>query len=122
MNPHFFIYDGRCGLCKAFRDWLMENCKPGTFEAIAFDDPRIVRILPDKTRAEIVESAHVVMPDGRVKSGSAAILVALSVRWWGRGLAAILSFRVFDPFLRSIYTWISQNRYRLSCKIPEEKT
>lgn len=118
---HYFIYDGRCGLCVGFRDWLMDNARPGTFEAIAFDDPRIPNLLRGKSETEIRESAHVVTPDGRVLSGHSAILVTLSVRWWGRLIRPILSLPFLDPFLRFIYTWISKNRYRLSCRLRDSE-
>lgn len=119
--PHIFIYDGRCGLCVAFRDWLMENAKPGTFEPVAFDDPRVPQFLPEKSAGEIRETAHVITPAGRVLSGHAAILVALSVRWWGRLIRPILARPFLDPLLRFIYTWISQHRYRLSCRLRDIK-
>ena len=118
---HYFIYDSRCGLCTAFRDWLMEHARPGTFESISFDDPRIPQILPGKSETEIRESAHVVTPDGRVLSGHSAILVTLSVRWWGRLVRPILSLPFLDPFLRFIYTQISKNRYRLSCRLRDSE-
>lgn len=116
-RPNYFLYDGRCGLCRAFKDWLMDHARPGTFEAVDFDDPRVREILPQKSETELRETAHVVTPDGRVRSGHAAILVALSVSWWGRLLAAVLGWPVFDPILRWGYHKIAQYRYRLSCKI-----
>ena len=116
-GTHLFIYDAQCGLCAGFRDWLMEKAKPGTFESIPYDDPRISRILSEKTCREIRESAHVVTPDGRVLSGHSAILIALTVRWWGRLIRPILSAGFLDPLMRFIYTSISKNRYRLSCRL-----
>lgn len=94
----------------------MDNATPGTFECIPFDDPRIRQLLPDKSETQIRESAHVVTPEGRVLSGHAAILVTISVRWWGRILRPILSLPFLDPLLRFTYTWISRNRHRLSCR------
>ncbi len=118
---HYFIYDERCGLCVAFKEWLMDNAQAETFEAISFDDPRIPQILRGKAETEIRESAHVVTPNGRVLSGHSAILVTLSVRWWGRLIRPVLSLPFLDPFLRFIYTWISKNRYRLSCRLRDSK-
>ena len=121
-TPHFFIYDSRCGLCVAFKDWLMDNAKPGMFESISFDDPRIQGLLPGKSENQIRESAHVVSPDGRVLSGHAAILVALSASWWGRFLRPVLSLSFLDPLVRFTYTSISRNRYRLSCRLRDRAT
>ena len=116
-SPYFFIYDGRCGLCVAFKDWLMEKASPGLFESVAFDDGRMSGILAGKPAGEIRESAHVVTPAGQILSGHAAIVLALSVSWWGRILGPILSMPFLDQILRFTYTWISKNRYRLSCQM-----
>ena len=116
-SSYFFIYDARCGLCVAFKDWLMERATPGLFEPVSFDDSRIPGILAGKPEREIRESAHVVTPAGQIHSGHFAILAALSVSWWGRILGAILSMSFLDPFLRFTYTCISKHRYRLSCRM-----
>ncbi|OGH61947.1 MAG: hypothetical protein A3G34_14420 [Candidatus Lindowbacteria bacterium RIFCSPLOWO2_12_FULL_62_27] len=115
-NPHRFIYDGHCGLCVAFKNWLMEYAPPAAFEALSFDDPRVHEILTGKSEAEICETAHVVTPEGRILSGHAAIRIALSVRWRSRMISNILALPFLDPVLRFIYTRISLHRYRLSCK------
>ena len=104
----------------AFKDWLMEKSAPGLFEPVSFDDIRLPRILSGKKEGEIRESAHVVTPAGRILSGHAAIVLALSVSWWGRILRPILSMPFLDPFLRFTYTWISKNRYRLSCRMRDK--
>ncbi len=115
-SPHYFIYDGRCGLCVAFRDWLVESTKLGTFETVSFDDPRIENLLPGKTQEQIRESAHVVTPDGRVLSGHSAIRIALAATGPGQWIAPILGMNFLDPVFRFIYTWVSKHRYRLSCR------
>lgn len=115
-TPYYFIYDGRCGLCVAFRDWLVESTNPGVIETAPFDDPRIAELLPGKSQEQIRESAHVVTPAGDVLSGHAAIRIAVAQTAWGRWLSPILGARFLDPLMRFIYTWISKNRYRLSCK------
>ncbi|MBI4180063.1 DUF393 domain-containing protein [bacterium] len=117
-RPHVFVYDGGCGLCRAFKDWLMETAAPGTFESLTFDDPRVPELLAGKSFGEIRESAHVITADGRVRSGHSAILLAISVRWWGRALAAVFGLPLFDPVMKWGYNWIAQNRYRLSCAAP----
>lgn len=115
--PSYFIFDSRCGLCVAFRDWLVETAQPGTLETVAFDDPRLNQILPGKIGDQLRESAHVLTPDGRLLSGHAAIRVVLTVRWWGRLIAPVLALPFLDPVLRFIYTWVSKNRYRLACSL-----
>lgn len=116
-NTHFFIYDSHCGLCTAFRDWLMENATPGTFDAIPFGDPRIRRLMPENSEDEIRESAHVVTPAGRILSGHSAILIALSAGRWSRLIRPLLQMSFLDPLMRFTYTWISKHRYDFLCKM-----
>ncbi len=113
---HIFIYDGQCGLCVAFRDWLMERARPGTFETIPFGDSRLSDLLPGKSAEQIEESAHVITPTGRLESGHAAIRVVITQIPYLRWLSPILSLPFLDPLFRFIYSQVSARRYRDMCR------
>lgn len=86
-HPHrkiALIYDGSCNLCAGNLHWLERLDWRGRFEAMPSQADEVYARFPQLSRAACDEAMHVVLEDGRVKSGAAAfreVFLRLPAMW-----------------------------------------
>ena len=111
MERDYLLYDDDCPLCLHFQEWVQRRDRHHIIEPVGFKDARIPKIVPQISAERLQKSFHLVMPDGKVLSGSRAMPTLLGllpgwkiVGWLLRVLpgANIVSDR--------IYRWIASHR------------
>jgi predicted DCC family thiol-disulfide oxidoreductase YuxK len=109
----FVMYDARCGLCSAIRDWLLEQPKLVGLALLPAGSDAAVRMLrgiPPPSPDELV----VVSDTGAVWRGNHAWVVVLWALRNYRGWARRLSSPALLPAARRIFATLSGSRAMIS--------
>jgi predicted DCC family thiol-disulfide oxidoreductase YuxK len=111
--PAVLVYDGACALCRGGVTWISRRVRRGAIEFLPCQAAERRARFPSMADAACLAAMQLVLPDGRVLAGGAAIPEILSrVRGW-RWLAAL--FRV--PGARLVapvaYRWVARHRHRI---------
>jgi predicted DCC family thiol-disulfide oxidoreductase YuxK len=121
MEKHPIIFfDGYCGLCNGFVDFVMERDKKKIFRFATLQGKTAARLLP-KEDYENIDSVVLVMDDFTYKK-SKAVLKVFSVL--GGGWQALSVFDVLPLFLKNFgYDLVAKYRYALFgkrevCRMP----
>jgi predicted DCC family thiol-disulfide oxidoreductase YuxK len=111
------IYDGACGLCQGSVGWVSRRARPGAFEFLPCQAAERRARYPAIAEATCLEAIQLVLPDGRVLGGAAALPEILRrLRGW-RWVAALFRLPGAGLLAPVVYRWIARNRYRISCAI-----
>ncbi len=118
MNVIYF--DGVCGLCNGFVDFIMKIDKKKQFQFSALQSDHAKNTLP----AEYVQDLDsvVVQIDGKTLRKSKAVFAVLKKLggiWGLAGVAGVLP----ESFLNKAYDMVAENRYKIfgkkeSCRLP----
>ena len=114
--PAVLIYDGECASCRASALWIMRLAhSSGALEILPWRSaPRRERF-PQISDAMCATAMRLVLPDGRVLEGAAAVPELLR-RIHGLGwLAATLALPGAGLPARHLCGWIARKRWRLWC-------
>ncbi|OGK76580.1 MAG: hypothetical protein A2X52_19475 [Candidatus Rokubacteria bacterium GWC2_70_16] len=108
------IYDGACGLCQRSVAWLRARAGRGQLEFLPCQAPERQARFPWIEERACLEAMQIVLPDGRVLSGAAAIPEILRrLRGWRR-LAPVFRIPGVGVLAPSLYRWVARHRHRLS--------
>lgn len=123
-RDHLVFFDGQCGLCNGFVDFLLRRDKRQRLRYVPQQSDAALEVLQKAgynatRRADgllelpgVGNSVFILTPDGRMHTRSAAGLrawTALGGKWRVLGRLALLApRRLRDP----VYNWISRNRFR----------
>lgn len=111
------IYDGACGLCQGSVGWVSRRARPGAFEFLPCQAAERRVRYPAIAEATCLEAIQLVLPDGRVLGGAAALPEILRrLRGW-RWVAALFRLPGAGLLAPVVYRWVARNRYRISCAI-----
>jgi predicted DCC family thiol-disulfide oxidoreductase YuxK len=111
------IYDGACGLCQGSVGWVSRRARPGAFEFLPCQAAERRARYPAIAEATCLEAIQLVLPNGRVLGGAAALPEILRrLRGW-RWVAALFRLPGAGLIAPVVYRWIARNRYRISCAI-----
>lgn len=111
------IYDGACGLCQGSVGWVSRRARAGAFEFLPCQAVERRARYPALAEATCLEAIQLVLPDGRILGGAAAlpeILRRLRGWRWAAALFRVPGARLLAPIA---YRWIARNRYRISCAL-----
>lgn len=114
-TPAILIFDGECGLCQGGKRWVEARALPGMFEFLPCQADERKRRFPTMPEATCLEAMQLVLPDGQILSGTAAIPEILGrLRGWRW---AMLLFRMPGVALLAprVYAWVARHRYTISC-------
>lgn len=105
------LFDGVCGLCQAWVQWVLRRDRRGLFRFAALQSPAAAELLA-AAGSEGPLPDSIVLIDGNgvhTRSGAALrILGRMGLPWSLARVACIV-----PPFLRNlVYDWIARNRYR----------
>lgn len=118
------LFDGICGLCNAWVDFVLRRDRANTFKFATLQGAFAQRRVP--LAAESLDSVVLISGDRTFYKSSAALRILADLGGLWPLVSALL---VIPPFLRNaIYDLIAANRYRLfgkreNCRVPtkEEK-
>ena len=112
------IYDGTCGLCQGGRLVDLAPRRPrATSSSCPARRPSGAPAIPWMDERACLQAMQLILPDGRVLAGDAAIPEILRrMRGW-RWLAwafRLPGIEVLGPLL---YGWVARHRYQISCML-----
>ena len=109
------IYDGTCGLCRGGMSWISRRAVRGQFEFLPCQAPERRARYPWMDERACLEAMQVILPDGRVLAGDAAIPEILRrLRGW-RWLAQAFRLPGMEWLAPRLYGWVARHRYQISC-------
>jgi len=106
------IYDGRCRFCVRSAEQV-RTLVGDRVRYESFRDPGVLARHPQLTEAQCETGAQLVMPDGRVASGFAAVAQALATRPGLRFVAWLHSVPGLHQVIDALYRAVVRNRFRL---------
>jgi predicted DCC family thiol-disulfide oxidoreductase YuxK len=120
------LYDGDCGLCHGFVQWLLARDRRDALRFAPIQGPWAARFLPKHGKSQTqLDTVFVVQGDGSpeervLERSDAAIAAVVSLGGLWRAAAVL---KVFPRFLRdAVYDWVARNRTRWfgksACQIP----
>ncbi len=111
-NMPVMLYDGDCGFCQ----YWVEKWRKNTYGRIRYEAyQRALENYPKITEEECREAVQLVMPDGKVSSGAAAVFGAFKAS--GRRNLFVWFYEhviLFDKLSEFLYKFIARNRALLS--------
>jgi len=109
------IYDGVCGLCRGGIEWVSRRAVRGEFEFLPCQSAERRARFPGIAEARCLEAVQLVLDDGRVLAGDAAIPEILRrLKGW-RWLSVIFQIPGIRYLAPPIYAWVARHRYQISC-------
>ena len=121
--PKLIFFDGVCGLCNNFVDFVLKRDKHNKFYFTPLQSELSQEVLPKKYSQNI--DTIVYKKEDKIYVKSTAALHIMS-DMGGLFKLSKLAF-IFPLFIRdAVYDWIARNRYRWfgkhpTCRIPTEK-
>ena len=117
MTQAVLIYDGTCGLCQGGVSWIGRRALRGEFEFLPCQAAERRARYPWMEERACLEAMQLVLPDGRVLAGDAAIPEILGrLRGW-RWLAAFFAIPGAGLLAPHAYAWVARHRYQISCML-----
>ncbi|MBI4588223.1 MAG: DUF393 domain-containing protein [Candidatus Rokubacteria bacterium] len=114
MPAAVVIYDGECPICLGGIRWVQRRARPAEFEYLPCRSPERRARFPWMAEQTCLEALQLVLPDGGVLAGDAAIREILRrLRGWGwlARLFGLPGARLFAPRL---YAWVARHRHAIS--------
>lgn len=115
------LFDGRCGMCSAWRAWIARHDRGDRITLLPYQDPAARHLAPGVPPERFEGEMQLILPDGQVVGGATAIAEALRVLPGYRWLGALLRWPPVLGVARRVYAFIARNRRRISrslCLVP----
>jgi predicted DCC family thiol-disulfide oxidoreductase YuxK len=110
------LYDGLCRFCTAQMRKLLWLARPGSVEAVSFQEPGALDRFPGLTHDICMQAMCLITPDGRIYRGCEAAVRAVATRPLLRPFAYVY----YVPGVKQLCDWayrvIAANRYRIMGK------
>jgi predicted DCC family thiol-disulfide oxidoreductase YuxK len=117
VAPVVLIYDGACPFCQGGMRWVQRRARSGQFEFLPCQSPERHARFPWMDEETCLKALQLVLPDGRVLAGDAAIPEVLRrLRGW-RWLARLFQLPGVSYLAPRLYAWVARNRYAISCAL-----
>lgn len=111
------IYDDRCPLCRAARDWIAARAMEGEFEYVPCQSGEREERFPNIVEAQCLQAMQLVTPQGEVYSGDAALPRVLErLKGW-RWLAKILRLPGIAALSPAAYRFVARHRHAFSALV-----
>jgi len=113
IDTLYILYDSRCGLCSAVREWMLGQNSEVALDFVAAGSDRARRLFPDLAHDDAPEELVVITNEGEVYESDAAWIVCLwalrDLRTWSRRFAR----GPLRPLARAAWHFLSQNRTQI---------
>ncbi len=117
MTGAVLVYDGACAFCRGGVRWVQQRALPGQFEFLPCQSPERRARFPWMDERVCLEAVQLVLLDGRVLAGEAAVPEILRrLRGW-RWLARLFNVPGVRFLAPRVYAWVARNRYAISCAL-----
>jgi predicted DCC family thiol-disulfide oxidoreductase YuxK len=111
------IYDGTCGLCRGGMSWIARRAVKGYFEFLPCEAAERRARYPWMSERTCVEAMQLILPDGRILAGAAAIPEILKrLRGW-RWLVQAFRLPGVELLAPRVYAWVARHRHQISCML-----
>lgn len=113
------LYDGSCGMCRGYVEWLKRNIPEWRIDYLSTADPDVCARFPDLTTQALERQMHLAGPDGKRLGGARAIAATLKFIPKYRWVGIILDFLPLRPFAFLGYRIVARLRHKLgrSCDL-----
>ncbi len=118
------LFDGECPLCRRAAAWIDAHATPGTVESLPCLSEKRLQRFPEISTQACQRAALLILPDGRILEGAAAlphILQRLRLRRW-RCLAAAFRLPGASLLAPLAYAWMARHRHALSALLKPQPT
>lgn len=109
------LYDGDCGLCRRFIDFVLACSHTGTFRTTPLQSTESRQILTRHDRDSAALDTIYVLPEASssqlLERAFAVLFIVRHLNWPWRALGVIRMFP--SRWLNRGYLWVANNRYRL---------
>jgi len=116
------IYDAVCPLCRAAAEWVERRADPDAIELLPCASPERAARYPDIAEAACMQAVHLVLADGSVHAGEAALpyVLRLTPRWrWLAWLFAVPGASLAAPLA---YRWVARHRSALAAFVRRKRS
>lgn len=107
------LYDGHCKFCIAGMKRLLSLARPGTVEAVNFQEPGALDRFPGISHEACMRQMYLITNQGQVFAGFEAAVQALATRPFLGWLAKLYYLPILRLILDLTYALIAANRYRI---------
>ena len=108
------VYDGACRICQGGVAWISRRERRDQFEFLPCQAAERRARFPWMEERVCMGAMQLVLPDGRVLAGAAAVPEILCrLKGW-RWLAAAFRLPGAGLLAAPVYAWIARHRYRIS--------
>ena len=114
MNALTLFYDPNCGLCRAFRQWMLGQDSHYRVEFVPYTSSLARRLLPEIVNMDAGREIVVMNDEGDIWQGPEAWVVSLWVLKKWRGWAKRMATPALLPLAAKACHLISANRLTLS--------
>ncbi|MFP4501950.1 MAG: thiol-disulfide oxidoreductase DCC family protein [Candidatus Hydrogenedentota bacterium] len=120
MADLMLIYDGECPLCLRARDWLAARVPADVFTFVPCQSETRAQQAPQVTYAQCMRAMQLVLPDGTVYAGAAALphILRHVPRW--RLLAGVFALPGVRSLTPPLYRVVARNRGALAGLLKHE--
>ncbi|MCL6567053.1 MAG: DUF393 domain-containing protein [Acidobacteriia bacterium] len=112
-EPQFVFYDGNCGVCHSFVEFVVRRDRRECFHFAPLGGQRFAELIPPELRSRLPESLVLRTPSGELFYRSAAVVAVLRELGGGWRLLARVLERVPVRLRDAIYDQIARIRNRL---------
>lgn len=122
MKKLTIIYDGKCGFCKKWIDWVKERDENEVFKFLPCESQERTNRFPEINTQDCLAAMYIVTPDKTFYRGADALPKILQElpRW--KLISYLLSLPGINLITWPAYRIIAKNRYRFGCDTHSCKT
>lgn len=122
-ETYILLYDGECGFCNFWVNWVMRNDRKGIFNFASLQgnfaqDFLTIKKLPLKR----FDTLYLIKPDGVDEKSGAVIEICRLLGGWYK---LVTVFKIFPKFLRDkTYDLVAKNRSKIvtgNCPLPTKE-
>jgi predicted DCC family thiol-disulfide oxidoreductase YuxK len=110
------LYDADCGFCRWSAAWILRWDRRRRLRPVALQDPEAKALLAGMGEPQRMASWHLVLPDGEIRSGGAALAPLLRTLPGGGPLAGLAE--AMPRFTERAYRLVADHRTRLGPLVP----
>ena len=111
LHRPLFIYDGDCAFCTMAASRLVHLIGPDRLEIEAYQTCERMHAY-GLSEEDVRQAAWLILPDGQLHRGAAAVNAAMAIRRWGRPLWWIYRIPGIGWIEERVYALVSRSRHR----------
>ncbi len=114
MRQWYLIYDDYCDICNLGVEKVKKLDQAGLIRLVQLSDPQVPPDIKLPTKEEMQKEMYLFSPEGEIFKGAGALARLLTIFPDSKFLGKIVSFPLFRPLARLIYSVVARNRMKLS--------